>query len=101
MALRVMVRFQAKPGEGEKLLELVRGMIPEARAIEGAGAFELVRGLEDPDLIISFARWRERSDHDTYMAWRASTGIGTQELAALIASPPEVLYLETVEEWGD
>jgi len=99
MAVRVMVRMRAKPGEGDRLLQVVKDLTPDSIGREGAGEFELVRDLDDPDLLVMIERWRNRADHEAYVRWRAETMIGVAELGAVLAEPPEIRYLETVGEW--
>jgi quinol monooxygenase YgiN len=99
MTVRVMVRMRARPGEGDNLLQVVNDLTPDSRAREGAGEFELVRDLDDPDLLVMIERWRVRADHEAYVRWRAETQIGVAEMGAVLAEPPEIVYLETVGEW--
>jgi quinol monooxygenase YgiN len=100
VAVTVIVRLQAKPGEGDRLLEVVKEITPDSIDKDGAGRFELVRDLDDPDTLVMIEKWRDRADHEAYVAWRAETGIGAAELGALIGAPPEIRYLETVGEWS-
>jgi quinol monooxygenase YgiN len=99
MSVRVMVRMRARPGEGDRLLQVVNDLTPDSLLREGCGEFELVRDLDDPDLLIMIERWRDRADHEAYVQWRAETQIGVSEMGAVLAEPPEILYLETVGEW--
>src|SRR3954465_16062025 len=99
MPVRVVVRLQARPGEGEKLLEVVRKITPGSTSKEGAGAFELLRDLDDPNTLVMLEHWRDRADHEAYVRWRAETQTGVAELGAVLAEPPEIRYLETVGEW--
>ncbi len=99
MAVRVLVRLQAHPGEGDRLVDVVSQITPDARAHEGAGEFELVRDLDDPDTVAMVARWRDRAAHEAYMAWRDETGVGTDDLAAVLGAPPVIRYCEIVGEW--
>ena len=99
MTVRVMVRMRAKPGEGDRLLRVVNDLTPDSLAKDGAGEFELVRDLDDPDVLVMIERWRDRGDHEAYVQWRAETRIGVAEMGAVLAEPPEIRYLETVGEW--
>lgn len=99
MAVTVLVRLQAKPGEGDRLLEVVKEITPDSVSKDGAGAFELVRDLDDPDTVVMIEKWRDRAAHEAYVAWRAETQIGAAELAAVLGAEPEIRYLETVGEW--
>jgi quinol monooxygenase YgiN len=99
VAVRVVVQMHAKPGQGDQMLELVRNdLMPDTAAAEGALEFELLRDLDDRDKLVMVARWRDRSDHVAYMDWRASTGIGHDDLAELMAGY-SVTYCETVGTW--
>jgi quinol monooxygenase YgiN len=100
VAVTVLVRLQAKPGEGDKLVEVVKAITPDSIDKDGAGAFELVRDLDDPDTVVMIEKWRDRASHEAYVAWRAETGIGAAELGEVMGAAPEIRYLETVGEWN-
>jgi quinol monooxygenase YgiN len=99
VAATVMVRLRAKPGQGDALIEVVNVIGPETRAGEGAGPFELLRDLDDPDTVIMVEHWRDRADHEAYAEWRRRTGAGMAEMEAVLGAPPEIWYLETIAEW--
>jgi quinol monooxygenase YgiN len=94
----VVVQMQAKTGEGDRMLEIVHRIMPDTVAAEGAISFEAVRDRDDSDKFIVVGRWRERVDHETYMAWRAETGIGHDELAPVLETVV-INYCDTVAEW--
>jgi quinol monooxygenase YgiN len=98
VATTVLVRMQAKPGEGDQLVEVVNQISPDTVSRDGALSFELVRDLDDPDTLVMIEKWRDRADHEAYAAWREETQIGVAELFAVVAAV-EVKYLETVREW--
>jgi len=99
MAVTVVVRMKARPGEGDKLLEVVKAITPDSVSKEGAGSFELVRDLDDSETLVMIEKWRERADHDAYVAWRAETQIGVADLFAVLGEEPEIRYFETIGEW--
>jgi len=99
VAVTVIVRLQAKPGEGDRMVEVVKEITPDSIDKDGWVAFELVRDLDDPDTLVMIEKWRDRADHEAYVAWRAETGKGAAELGEVIGAPPEIRYLETVETW--
>jgi quinol monooxygenase YgiN len=102
MAVRVVVRLQAKPGEGDRLVEIVKRITPDSVAQDGAGAFELIRDLEDPDTVLVMERWRDRASHESYMKWRAESEAGQEggrELFAVLGADPVIAYYETLAEW--
>jgi quinol monooxygenase YgiN len=94
-----MVRLRAKPGEGDALMRVTSQLGEETRAAEGAGPFELLRDLDDPDTVIMIERWRDRADHEAYSDWRRRTGAGMAEMQAVLGATPEIWYFETVGEW--
>ena len=97
MAVRILVRMQAKAGTGDRMAEIMAGMLPDTMSREGAIELELLRDLDDRDLFYATERWRERADHEAYVEWRASSGTGA-ELATVLEAV-EMRYLETIGEW--
>jgi quinol monooxygenase YgiN len=93
-----VLRLQAKPGEGARLVALVTSLLEDTMKHEGALGFEMPRDLGDPDVVVLIERWRERADHEAYSRWRQETGIGLAEMAAILGAPPEQAYYETIAE---
>ncbi len=98
MPVTVVVEMQAKPGEGDRMFEVINAIMPDTVAAEGAISFEAVRDRDDRDKFIVVGRWRERDDHESYMAWRAETGIGHDDLAPVMENVV-ITYCDTVAEW--
>lgn len=98
MPVSVVVQMQAKAGQGDRMFEVLKEVMPDSAAAEGAIGFEALRDRDDPDKIIVIGRWRDRDDHTAYMAWREETGIGHSELAPLIETLA-ISYSDTVGEW--
>lgn len=98
MTVIVLVEMQANPGDGDRLLEVLKKITPDSLAGDGAISFETVRDQDDPDKFITIGRWRDRLAHTTYMNWRAETGIGPSELAPLLANLV-ITYSDVVGTW--
>lgn len=99
MAVRVVLELQAKPGEGDRMIEVLGQIMPDTANSDGALEFELLRDRDDGDKFVVIERWRDRADHEAYMAWRERTGIGREELASVIGGPVAITYCDTVGEW--
>jgi quinol monooxygenase YgiN len=94
----VVVQMKAKPGEGDRMREVLDAIMPDTLAAEGAISLELFRDRDDGGLFIAVGRWRERADHEKYMAWRAATGVGHDELSPLL-DEVVITYCDTIGEW--
>ena len=73
MAVRILVRMQAKAGTGDRMAEIMAGMLPDTMSREGAIELELLRDLDDRDLFYATERWRARAWSDSY----STTGAGS------------------------
>jgi quinol monooxygenase YgiN len=98
VATSVLVQMKAHPGQGDRMAEVLDAIMPDTLAAEGAISLELFRARDDTDVFWAVGRWREREDHEKYMAWRAETGIGHDDLGPLLAEY-SVTYSDTIGEW--
>jgi quinol monooxygenase YgiN len=67
VAIQVILELQAKPGEGDRLAEVVRGMLHDTNRMDGALGSEVLRGLDDGDKVVLVEQWRDRADHEAYV----------------------------------
>jgi quinol monooxygenase YgiN len=98
MAISVALQLQAKPGEGDRLIEVMNSLLEDTGRMEGALGHEVWRDLDHGDNVMVIERWRERANHEAYVRWREETGAGRAELAGVLAAPPTYAYYETVGE---
>jgi quinol monooxygenase YgiN len=99
MAVRVVLQMRAKPGEGDRMIEVLNQIMPDTAKSDGAVEFELLRDCDDGDKFVVIERWRDRADHEAYMAWRERTGIGREELAPVIGGPVVITYCDAIGAW--
>jgi quinol monooxygenase YgiN len=92
------VAIQAKPGEGDRMLEVLNSIMPDTVGADGAIGAETMRDSDDSDKFITVGRWRDRAAHEAYMAWRERTGKGHTELAPLMQNVV-ISYCATVGDW--
>lgn len=98
MTVTVIVQLQASAGKGERLRELVTEMMVVTKTADGALGHEMLYDLDDPDKVIVLERWRARSDHEAYRAWRLRTSAGVADLAAVLGGRPTVTYAQAIAE---
>ena len=51
--MKIVIDRQAKPGRGDTLLEVYRGLLPDTRAFAGCLSAEIFRNEDDPDSFVS------------------------------------------------
>jgi quinol monooxygenase YgiN len=97
----VLLTMKTKPGRASELLAIFREILPDTRAREGCLGVDVVRDLDDPDSILLIQEWAERSNHESYRAWRAEQGTSAL-FAHLIAEPATLRYCEQRRDvhWG-
>jgi quinol monooxygenase YgiN len=98
MAVSVIVEMRAKPGQGDALRDALDVVMPDTVHAEGAISFEALRDRDDPDKFTVIGRWRERTEHETYMQWRADTGTGHVELEPVLDTVV-ITYCDSVATW--
>ncbi len=96
MAISVALHLQAKPGEGDRLIEVMQSLLEDTTKMEGSLGYELWRDLDDGDKVMVVERWRLRANHEAYVRWREETGTGRGELAGVLGVPPTFAYYETI-----
>ena len=92
MSQTIHVGFPCQAGKGPELLELLKGALVETRAWAGCEAVEVFSNADDPDLVILWETFAQRSDHEAYLAWRIETGL-PEALGPYLTGSLEVTYL--------
>ena len=98
MAVRVLVYLQAKPGQGDQMLEGLGEEVPVTAGKDGCLSIEAIRDLEDPDKFVLLESWRDREAYEAYLSWRETANVGGGALAPLIDGF-SFQYYDTVGEW--
>ena len=91
-----LATWHAKPGSADELTKILREVVNETRQFDGCERVEVYRSYDDENALVLIERWRSSEAYATYQNWRAGTGV-RDTLRGLIASPPEVQQLTTVD----
>ena len=84
--------FPCQEGKGPELLGMLKVALVETRAWSGCEAIEVFTDADNPDKVILWETFTERSDHEAYLAWRIETGM-LDLLGPILASDLEITYL--------
>ena len=60
MAVKIVIDRQAKPGHGDALLEVYRGLLPDTRAFAGCLSAEIFRNTDDPENFVIIELFESR-----------------------------------------
>ena len=92
MSQMVHAVFPCQEGKGPELLGMLKVALVDTRAWSGCEAIEVFTDSDNPDKIILWETFAERSDHEAYLAWRIETGM-LDLLGPILASDLEITYL--------
>src|SRR5437588_400999 len=97
MAVTVVTRRQARPGQEEALVALLRGLI-RARSPQGAGhaPTRLFQAARDPAVVLSVSTWDSREAY-----WETVRLHDTSTVDALCAIPPQRGFYRQLAFDGD
>ena len=99
MSTTVVVRFLARPGEGERLVAWLRGNQPGLRAFAGFEHIALFREEGEPDRVVEIERWARADDHRAMVETVGERG-GWDALGEMLAEEPRTIYLEELASLG-
>jgi quinol monooxygenase YgiN len=95
MAVKVVIEFQAKPGQRTELQSLMESMGERFGPImreRGALGFALYEVPDNPDMIVEIAEWETAEAREALMEEAVATG-GFAPMMELLAKPPRATYL--------
>jgi len=95
MSIDVILDLQVNPENREELLSVFTAILPDTRAYKGCQSVVVTSDEDDIHNIVLLEKWDQRSDHESYMAWRTERG-DIDKLVSLLSSPPAVQYLTTI-----
>ena len=93
MSHTVMVDFQCQEGKGPEFLEVLLPALSDTRAYEGCEACETYVDDSNPDRIVLWEKWAARSNQESYLGWRAETGM-MDLIGPYMAAPPAFVHLD-------
>jgi|TARA_B100000470_G_scaffold128335_1_gene99325 quinol monooxygenase YgiN len=92
MSQNVHVAVRSHAGRRSELLEVIHTVAERARAFPGCEGFEVYSGSDDPDLVIEWMKFTDRSDQEAFGASLAETGI-MEQVMGLLAEAPQRTFL--------
>lgn len=93
----IIARAKARKGREKDLERALRDVAGPTRAQPGCVSFTVLRGAQDPAVMIGFERWASNEAHDRHLQ-----GAHVQEflssVADALAEPPDIVAYEVFEE---
>ena len=96
MTVVVTLDLKVQAGRGGELVEVLKSMLGDTRARQGAELIEMVVNQDDSDHIILHERWATKEDNQAYMGWRQERG-DLDALGGFLASPPTATYFDIAD----
>jgi quinol monooxygenase YgiN len=66
MAVRLVVTFQAAPGKGAELAQVMKARVEVSRQDAGCEQFEVFRSVFDPDKLVLLELWKDQEALDAH-----------------------------------
>lgn len=89
--ITVTIHFIAKPGKAKALTTQLTGALPDARSAPGCRYAYVYVMAENPNQIVLFKGWDNRTAQAKYLQWEQSSG-RLAKLLALAEGDPSVEY---------
>lgn len=93
MSITVLLEADVKAGQKQHLLDLLTKHLPETRQYSGFISIS-IHSEVDKNKVIFFSKWNTLADFQSYLEWRAETGV-MDRLVALLSSAPLIRYFNT------
>ncbi len=93
MSILVIVEYPVKPDRMDEFPAALAELLPDTRARDGCEAIEGYIDQTEASTYVMIERWAERSDHESYVAWRMETGTAGR-IGEMMAGAPRMRYLE-------
>ncbi len=90
MSIARINEFQAQPGQGDALRDLIRSFVPVIQSSQGCQSCQLLQNQEDPTRILAIEVWDTVEAHQTSLQ-----NIPPEAMAqamVLLAGPPKGEY---------
>lgn len=95
MAVKVIIEFQAKPGQRTELQSLMESMGEKFGPVmreRGAQGFALYEVPDNPDMIVEIAEWETAEAREALMEEAMAAG-AFAPMMELLAKPPRATYI--------
>ena len=97
MSHTVCATFKFKDGKKQDFLDILNR--PEGLEVtregEGCSSISVFESEEDPNLLVIWQKWESKTNHESYLEMRKSTGLFNQVME-MLNEPFEVLHLDSV-----
>lgn len=90
----VIATMKVKPGEEERALEILQGVIASTHAEDGCVKYTLHRATNEPGAFSIVEKWRSQADLDAHFKEPHLQPVA--EAMKLLAEPPHILFCEPV-----
>ena len=97
MSYTVISEYPCASGKGKEFLKLLLIELADTRAYAGCQLLETYVDQDNPDLIVLWEKWAERSNRESYMAWSAETSMLDVMGLLFLSGAPRFLYLTAAE----
>ncbi|HVP18949.1 MAG TPA: putative quinol monooxygenase [Spirochaetia bacterium] len=94
--LIIIARAKAMPGKEKDLERALRDVAGLTRAQPGCVSFTVLRGAQDPAVMIGFERWESNEAHDRHLQG-AHVQKFLSAVADVLAEPPDIVAYEIVD----
>jgi len=93
MSVMVLLELTVQVHDQDEVIGMVSDMLSATRDREGCLDAGVYTHSEQPGTIMVVERWKDRADHETYVAWRTERG-DPEGLVPRFSEAPRVTYLE-------
>lgn len=93
MPTAVTIDLAIDPARVGEFLEFIKGIAPDTRAYEGCRLFDIWTDQDKPGRVLFYEIWDTRKHQETYLAWRAETGL-MDKLGPFLTAPPAISYFD-------
>jgi quinol monooxygenase YgiN len=91
--ISVVAVITAKPGSGDEVEAMLRGLAESTHGEDGCALYSLQRGLEDRDVFVTVEKWDSQTALQAHLGGPAiAAAMATG--GALLAGPPQIIPAE-------
>lgn len=93
--LIVIARARVHPGREPEAEAALNANAAESRKEAGCVSYSVLHGLQEPQLFMTYERWRSQADFTAHMSMPYTQAL-LQAIGALVVAPPEIQLLAEV-----
>ena len=90
----MIATMKVKPGDEERALEILRGVIAASHTEDGCVKYTLHRASNEPGAFAIVEKWRSQADLDSHFKEPHMAPIA--DALELLAEPPQILFCQPV-----